>query len=226
MKFITFSLLFIVGSASAGSYSSNLWKKKNVSVCFGTTPKKPMSAELVAGHVVTFKIKPWLAEAKTKVKSSITAEYTAARTGIHFTGWQECSQVPKSDVVLFLSHDKNPLTMVFKPGLEGTAGNLGPYRHIHPDYPEALNYIVFSLSSMRKSVIVHEFGHVAGLDHENFHPKILRGECDMAVPETSRGIKYTQYDPHSVMNYCWMMGKNKDVGLSPGDVTLLKSLYK
>jgi hypothetical protein len=82
-----------------------------------------------------------------------------------------------------------------------------------------------------KGVVVHEFGHSAGLHHEHIHPDAYaaeNGRCDSVEKNRSElpGFVYEPYDRESVMNYCRLFERGgHSRGLSVRDVELLKRLY-
>lgn len=80
------------------------------------------------------------------------------------------------------------------------------------------------------TVIVHEFGHTAGLFHEQDHPDAYANEP--LCSSTKKGIQkrhgkvYEAFDAESVMNYCHIHSlRGRDALLSHGDIETLLKIY-
>lgn len=218
---LLFLFFLLLGHASAGIHVQNLWQTNAVEVCFARGEARP---RVDAG--VSFKIRDWSEEDKAKIRAWITVEYSAKKTGIHFTGWKSCEEARMSDVILFFN-DKSMLMTALLGGqyIKGRAGALGAYPRSVPGYPYAQNSVVISSGGMEKGSVVHEFGHVAGLGHEHTHPESAkRGRaCSKINPSFHRSYVYTAYDATSIMSYCSL--ESKLSSLSQSDRKLLKSLY-
>ena len=82
---------------------------------------------------------------------------------------------------------------------------------------------------------VHEFGHVAGLLHEqeraeNVNNRLCNeGDGPMAIEDAEyyhlNPIPVGKFDPVSIMNYCHPDSFKSKFSLSPGDIKTLKTLY-
>ena len=94
-----------------------------------------------------------------------------------------------------------------------------------------------------KSSIIHEFGHLAGLEHEQLLKEAAQDpRCAYLSPELAAGRDYGlenlpnnltaigPYDPDSIMNYCLTAsrlatGNSQTIQLSEGDRSALRNLY-
>lgn len=224
MKIILSLLVVFSTHAISGVYYNNLWEKNEVSVCFaqGEVGKRDTD-----GYVL--KVRNWKEKQKSKLRQWVSEEFSAERTGIHFSGFLDCEDSPDADVIIF--HNKNsPLITFFLGGVHGLA-LMGPNPNAAEGYPKARGFISISSSGMDKGTVIHEFGHSAGLHHEHIHYDAFekdKGRCAIISEDTpfSTRWNYTEYDPDSVMNYCKIQGKGgSKAGLSPKDAELLKSLY-
>lgn len=196
-----------IQSSVAGIYSKVLWDKNDVEVCFaqGEEGKRDYGYKL--------KVRSWSEKDMANVKKWANAEYTPDRTGIHFVGWKACSEAPQADVILF--YNKN---MKFFGNLGGLA-SVGPTGNI-ADYPNAKAFASISTSGMKPYVVLHELGHVAGLQHEHAHPD-FKASCPSAKREAMNNVNYEPFDKDSIMSYCNQYLKT----LKQTEVDLLRKLY-
>lgn len=102
-----------------------------------------------------------------------------------------------------------------------------------PTYPTAKGVVILTIQGIdRRSTIVHEFGHILGLQHEHDHPDSYaqaiqpRRHYSKTPKERFHYFIYRPFDEVSVMNYCYMDEKNGDTGLSQGDIEQIKILYE
>lgn len=223
MKKIIILIVLVSAQAHAGIYFDNLWKTNEVTTCFARGEEGGRHA----GDYV-LKVREWKQSQKDKVKKWVNEEFTPERTGIHFTGFLDCEESPEAEVVIF--HNKNSkLKNILLGGMNGLA-NLGPNQGSVTGYPLASAYVSISSSGMNKGTVIHEFGHSAGLAHEHIHPDANKVNIFCVDISKSAGYKsyyvYEDYDRDSVMSYCKLNGPGgKKLGLSRGDVELLKKLY-
>jgi hypothetical protein len=214
----------------AGLYvDGTAWDRNDLNVCFESPPARSR-AQFNASQL---NIIPWTAQRRAQLRSWLEEEYRPARTGVHFVGFGDCNSVEVPDVVAFLGARDRGLGALFNPGPLGRA-SLGPDYARVPFHADARAYAWINGSKFTKSVVVHEFGHVARLAHEHFRPESRDDE--RCLPQhlqrgytRVREIAYGDYDSASVMNYCNLIlnsGQSRSqTGLSPGDVTLLRHLY-
>ncbi len=224
-----FVLILASSTATAGIYRPDgAWPDRDVSVCFAARGLRMTTLERQRDTHA------WPARRKEQVRAWVEQEYTAARTGIHFTGWQDCADAPDADAVLFYSRG-NPLITAFVGDTSGQA-SIGPYDHPEsrlpvpvPHYPRARGYVWLNSSGFNRSTTLHEFGHLAGLHHEHhrreaqYDPACRLQETGFARPGA---VTHGRYDYHSIMNYCFIFApENRDAGLSPDDVATIRVLY-
>lgn len=220
MKKILFLAVIAISSQTllASTYSKNLWTQNELVACFG---KAETDKEKVNMGPYKLTIKEWKEKDKQEIKQWVNEEYTAERTGIHFTGWLDCDQSPNADVIV-LYNKNSKIKSAFFGGLQGIASTLGPVAGIVPGYPLARASATISKSGMNRGVTLHEFGHVAGLAHEHIHPDaVKRTGCADTNPQTVPGYVYEPFDAKSIMSYCSLYLNR----LSDRDVDLLKRLY-
>jgi len=225
MKTLIALLAVITTQSFAGVYVENQWRHDEVTTCFAEGEQGNRATD---GYVL--KVRNWKQKNKDRVKKWVTEEFTQERTGIYFTGFEDCADSPNADIIIFHNKNSSLGTFIFG-GTHGLA-LLGPYPGSVEGYPSASAFVSISSSGMDKGTVIHEFGHSAGLQHEHIHYdafKIDQGRCPSITKENSyftTRYKYTEYDHQSVMNYCRIQGKGgSSAGLSAKDVELLKKLY-
>lgn len=222
-KLIPLSVLFAI-SSFANIHTGNVWKNYDVTTCFASGEKGSRDE----GYVL--KVREWSEKDKTKIRNWVNSEYTAERTGVHFTGFLDCEDSPNADVIIFYNKNSKIKTFLFG-GIHGLA-TMGPYPGSVEGYPAASSFASISKSGMDKGTVVHEFGHVVGLAHEHNHPdayKEDKGRC-LDIPKhfqaPKRDYVYEDYDRDSVMNYCKLHSSGgSKVGLSPKDISLIRKMY-
>lgn len=181
------------------------WSKKNVSVCWASAAHQNKACR---NHDkdLTITDHPNAKKFKKDVKTAIMKEYTLERTGIHFEGWEECDPSKPSDVMLFMTSFVSPNG----PGAQGEScigpcavknykgsDNKSPYVILGPGVgkPEKM-----TSEEDFKFVAIHEFGHLAGLYHEQLNnPDYMA--IHNAEPTNIPIVSRWDYDESSVMNY-------------------------
>lgn len=205
--------IFISLSAHAGTYSKILWNKNEISVCFASGESN--KRKVWDRHL---KIRDWNQEDKINVREWTESEFKPERTGIYFTGWKTCKETPNADIILFYNAN-----FKYFATFNGIAGGYGPIDKVE-GYPKAKSLVVISKSGMNKSVVLHEFGHVAGLAHEHQHPDALKESkkpCLLIDTRIWSQFNYEHFDEESIMSYC----NRALTSLSTKEVDLLKRLY-
>lgn len=190
------------------------WDKREVSVCFH--PRTLSQAH------------------RQRIQQWVEAEFTISRVGIQFTGFQEC-QPDGGDVIAigfrqgFGNKPSNATVGRNTPEerLERQPRVLSTYSHVE-------GWVQLSTSDINRETVVHEFGHVAGLEHEHLRAGAeLDPRCERVSPSTgilrnpvyhSYYAHHGEYDPNSIMNYCYIVNANV-TALSPGDIATLRNIY-
>lgn len=217
MKKLILSVLssFITTSSFAGVHNYMLWSKPGVKVCFSDGKKEKRSGTV-----------KWKQEKKDFVRTVIEQEYSKERTGIYFIGFEDCETASyKPNVIIYATN--------FTQALKGSRGNSTAgegFFSVAKPYPSAKGAIELTSVTLNKTTIIHEFGHTAGLLHEQDHPDAYEAQSDCSSTSSKTvkkwGVGYTEFDEHSVMNYCYIhSSEGKEAGLSEGDIALLKTLY-
>lgn len=165
-------------------------------------------------------------------------EYTLEKVGIEFTGWEECNRVQTADIqITFASSSDVTIPSLFhvEEGMAegGVSSHIGREQlrtgkltelganqqlFIHISFFD-LNQILME-NPLRREIFdnylvhigLHEFGHMAGLMHEDRNSTLKSG----VAPR-----RYTPKDRFSVMTTLSMIATQ----LSPGDVHTLRCLY-
>ncbi len=227
-------------------------KKAEVSVCFADkdhTETAIIFNEDGSPHNIAAKnFGPWSQDLKEKVKSWINEAYSTEKTGVHFVGWGNCrDKIQGSDVAIYVSskEDRNisetmRMTGQASIGMNGhldqkTSKKAFAY-FLHPEILQSefkkYESKMINFELYYKGTVIHEFGHLAGLEHEHSREEIEKDEnCRKIVDEYSfrtyitsafynytisldefykdyqntypvPAVKVTEYDPVSLMNYC------------------------
>jgi hypothetical protein len=201
----------------AGSFTTTQsWDKKEITVCFAEAD----DLNRAYSWDNEFKASVWSKKDKLMAEEWVNSEYTETRTGVNFRGWLDCSETTEAEVILF--YNKDNFFKSFTGGVAGFSGSIGEFHYLKlAGYPQAKNFVVINRSGVAKRTLIHEMGHVAGLQHEHLHPNAYNRSCkDIAPRDLPAQFDYTEYDPNSVMNYC-----NQMKTLSNGDLAILKKHY-
>lgn len=225
MKYLLLIATVFSSQVFANIHSGNTWRHYEITTCFAAGEEEVRDEE---GYKL--KVRDWSEASKEKIKNWVNEEFTPEKTNIHFTGFNDCEENKKSDVIIFYNKD-NRLKTFWLGGIHGLA-LLGPRPGDVKNYPRASSFVSISHSGMNKGTVVHEFGHVLGLAHEHDHPDayLFKGTRCKELSDHFKtphfGFIYEPFDKDSVMNYCRIHGKGgKTAGLSEGDLALIKRMY-
>ena len=246
MRVLSFIFLFSL-TANASVYEPQVtWDKNEIEVCFMDQEIQKNTTQVLnyslLGLIWGINPKPITTSQSQVVQTALQEEFSADKTHIYFTGFKPCSLAPAADVVimqnrslrLFNRFDYNIFSGMASIGQSGVMSEEGYYTK-----SELKSFIL--LKSFDKSVIIHEAGHVLGLRHEHIleeaitDPACLNMSQFVNEDESNGDIlfssteRFQNYDPESIMNYCYMkkLKDNNDLkhGLSKQDQDLLKSIY-
>jgi hypothetical protein len=161
--------------------ASKIWSNPSIPVCW------------VTGGFATEK--GW-------VKDEISKTWHV-HTGARFTGWGSCPADMSTFSGVAITIDNE---MVVRNGLGQQSDGIS---EMELDFREAATtkYTTCIDNSLDRqacvrSVSIHEFGHVLSFPHE--HNRSDRGpECTTAIAGSMGDTFVTNYDPQSIMNYCF-----------------------
>ncbi len=226
--FFLSTLAFTLATQAGTYYPGGNWAAPEIKVCFaaGENTKRQLDSWEV-------NISNWKEKNKALVMEWIQSEFSLERTGVTFIGFEDCYAGGQFDVPIFFGKT-NPLFRFMVGGTDGFAllGHLLAPGKLS-GYQDAKSYAWFSSSGFSKAVVVHEFGHLARLQHEHERTEAKDDPLCKSEKVGAIGINKSSthktvgpYDPKSVMSYCAIHAKGgKNLGLSEGDLATLKFLY-
>lgn len=251
-KLLTLTTLFSLTSVTAGIIEPHtLWEKNDLSVCFyereSQLKNTNIESEQVARETFDFVPKKLSKRERVKIKEAVLRNFTPELTGIHFVGFKSCDQMPDADIVVLEGRSK--VFLFDTPGFNGraTIGENGIFSIRRVDgvkgfWMKSSKKPTVVLRTTKAGTVIHEFGHIAGLRHEHIHEDSINDEnchkysvtLDFNKLEEQYDSKdiYTEYDPQSIMNYCWLqtrrnqLAKHDGVILSQKDIDTLRHYYK
>lgn len=202
-------------------------------------------------------------EDQLAVQKKVQEQFNIPSVGIEFIGWQKCDPAVKPDMYIFAFDEMayaeyyqpgeaeiGTSCEMFNPDLRK--------KEIRKKIEGQHGYIFLSKATIKKlgpkvfkntevSFIrsaLHEFGHVAGLIHEHYHKDakhdpncqdLLKDNAHFILNPVNLGREktYSQYDPQSIMNGCFLVHEDEkenqsvvDVKLSAQDRHTLQCIYK
>jgi hypothetical protein len=216
-------------SGSGRTYSF----EKGISVCFATTTKDTNWEDVDALNLA--------------FKEAIVKEW-GEKAGVKTWGWLPCAEMPDAMVYLRFfdcaadgkecpDNNKSPHVAFIGPPDQGQGPNYVNLRRTYQDhyrYKEC-NGEPDWIFGRRKDRLesrklctrnygVHEFGHIIGFDHEQYHPNGPANCNDESFhfaatgPGAAKWKCSHDYDDESLMNYCGKKFINWGSGLSEKDV--------
>lgn len=180
-----------------------------------------------AQAVVCFKTKGYKEE-KEFIKAAVMREYNT-KTAFSFLGFQDCDEQTKEKNRVEIEFKKNTIPKVT---LGYPSGNRAVYHLFTFKFSPEKFAICRSCASKRmcmrnvcmNNVVLHEFGHILGLIHEQDRPD---STCDEHTGEKIPGARIIgEYDNKSIMNACNPYYHLQVLGLSVGDIATINKLYQ
>ena len=236
-----------------------VWDKKELKTCFFSDNEQLALTRLQTKKntkdYFDFSPKKLSKRRRENVRNIILNEFTEERTGIHFTGFKDCSEVSDPDVIVMRAAAK--IFILDVPEFHGRAV-IGEDGHFQMESDANGNFVLqkdgsynegyfnksgktafVALRTTNAGTIVHEFGHVAGLRHEHIRAEAEQdSNCHkLRVNWPTKEKLYdsaqieTNYDSLSIMNYCYLQSYNRNFSarigtiLSEGDIQTLRAYY-
>lgn len=227
------------------------WSDPEVKVCFAPTSLRSFT-DIDNDDQNFLSIPPvlmeWNNELMDYMRSTVESSYSENSTLVRFVGWNICTgDELLSTVYLF------PVKGSFFEGVS-TLGEHGKKVDLYIGQEKTSRYvkehnpikhpslaIKFTKTNMKNLtyIILHEFGHLAGLRHEHIREEanrdvncsyygssILRSSEDLGISARLAGA----YDPYSIMNYCYrdylnFAASDSQPALSDLDQITLRAMY-
>ncbi len=242
MRFLAFIFLFYAYLAAGatpglGEYHVK-WRNKSPSICFAD--RKSASALWFSTYkkITHDNVEAFTEEEKNTIRETLQENFTAADTGIEFVGFHDCSTkgadvhiakfeyegaLPSNAWVRFIGENG----IAYCPsGAEDCQSdelfydraNWQEQQYIAIRFEDSSDRKVSNLERL-KIILLHEMGHVAGLRHEHIRKESLNDRnCDPWKSVLFKeSLHYTSvfgdYDPNSVMSYCYLLQLMHDSGL-------------
>lgn len=240
--------LLTTAFALAGVFQpESKWPKSEVRVCFLDRPEQSQLTVFgtPGNRADGFPVIPFQSTEMDLIKKVVQEEYTPEKTGIHFVGWKFCSEDRDFDVILIRIGPDDHKSRRYA-GLS-TIGTL-KYDDTNKSYERMDGKLpAIAFLEPERFVIAHEFGHLAGLHHEEVNP--VSDEDPACIQQFGDGFVWqkkenwkkrrlrtspqsadikilTRYDVKSIMNVCHGYSeKNRNELLSTLDQESLRAQY-
>lgn len=190
------------------------WPKNKVSVCWGETKhlKETEFSDRDKPITDNFDSNQEKENAKVEIQKIIEENYKVETTGIEYIGWKKCNDDPSKvseDLIIFIGNpDAETSSLASTIGKKSDSQKKsGVILKLLTE--KAANYL--KPLEFTKFLALHEFGHVAGLRHEDIHP-----DCPYKSNEKSANpiTVFRDYDSMSVMSYHFMDSLNLLTGFN------------
>lgn len=207
--------------SSAGIATYNRWDISEINVCFADKETQYRSESMQGSK------RDWKQKEKTAVQKILEEEFTPARTGYSFVGFQDCANTEKINVVVGVRKGFSLQTISGELGL----ASVGKTSYNITSYSGAQGAVILSPTGINRVTITHEFGHILGLKHEHEHPDAQANSNSLCpyYKEDNQfydSLIFTDFDETSVMNYCYMLSpKGWNAGLSVKDQELILDIH-
>ncbi len=214
-----------------------LWEKTQVETCWYDAPEQLAKTRIesvkTARDKFDFVPKELSKREKRKVQETVMANFSPTTTGLTFVGWKNCSEVENPDLIVMEA--KSKVFIFDRPSFNGRA-TIGEEGIVSLDASGVMGFYGKSeriphvaLYTQNRGTVVHEFGHIAGLRHEHIHEDAINDKrchspfvtLDWDDPESleppfATTVFITEYDPQSIMNYCWLQTQRRDLNRNKG----------
>lgn len=176
---------------------------------------------------------PGSVEFRANVKKIIYREFNQ-RTVFQFSGFELCSKLPRANIEVKVLGDGRSFSSI--------GNTMGRERkilsHFFPFLKERSPMFLYLNNSkgvpkdpvIMHNLIIHEFGHAAGLEHEHKRADNKNGvfcadEGDGIANPSPGNIHLGEFDINSVMNYCRPDFYSQEISLSQGDIDTIAMAY-
>ncbi|MBS1964074.1 MAG: hypothetical protein JST04_17815 [Bdellovibrionales bacterium] len=245
MKTISLVSFLVVGTAFGGMTIENAhWRTNSVEVCFAS--KKQAKASRFGEDSKTFPTQPAktrladpTADERSLLETILRAEYRMDTTGFEFTGFRDCAAATGAKIYVYLGsggplgaanigenmriekywqyHDREGHQILSPVYVKDAAGKPS---YVYLQNLKSLSGVspVMTPAELLQMHALHEFGHAAGLLHEDERTEANGGaNCAYAngqsMVRTSAPVLLTKYDPASIMSYCFLDTLTTKTGL-------------
>lgn len=230
------ALFLMTGTAFGGmTVGEARWSSKTVEVCFASKNQKKDSrfgedSKTFPTQSGRVHVEESTAEERELIEKVVREEYRLDSTGFEFVGFRECAPGTKAKIFIYLGRG-GPLAaanigekmkidkfwvyrdregrQIVSPVYVKLEASLPSYLYFQnlralADQPTRLG-----VKDLFRSHALHEFGHAAGLLHEDERAEANQNpNCTyrngQSMYRVSAPIPLTAYDPASIMSYCFL----------------------